>query len=103
MAPTGCITARCRGVSCCKPCINFVMQVCKARSSGKLACYCWLNTAALDDSLVFRLDGSQLDKARARRQSNHVARINIDNHSWLPSCTRNCLCAYSERGEFLRV
>ena len=41
-------------------------QVLKPGSAGRLACYCWLNTAALDDGLVFELDGSQLDKVRAR-------------------------------------
>ena len=40
------------------------MQVLKPGSASKLACYCWLHTAALDDSLVFELAGSQLDKAR---------------------------------------
>ena len=46
------------------PLMSSVMQVFKSRTSGKLACYCWLNTAALDDSLVFQLEGSQLDKVR---------------------------------------
>ncbi len=41
-----------------------LMQVLKSGSAGKLACYCWLHTAALDDSLVFELAGSQLDKVR---------------------------------------